>query len=140
MRDIYSCPECGAALVDEKNCWQQLEEILSWEYQFPELLAQHFLTVAIYNIQHPSQFSDEAVQMLRRAFVEKVGRATPTSQIRLEFARRYEGSKKILKPESERKVVFREWKMTIADVYLPQDAKGTASRVRAWAQAPRAEL
>lgn len=135
-----SCPECGAAMVNEKNCWQQFEEILSWEHQFPELLARHFFTVATYNIQHPSRFAEEAVEMLRSAFVRIVDQPSSVAQIRKEFARAYEGSKKVLRPESAREIVRRRWQKTIADVYVPQDPQGAASRVEAWAQATRAEL
>jgi hypothetical protein len=39
----------------------------------------------------------------------------------------------VLKPESERQPVLRQWSMAIADVYLPEQPEGAADRVRAWA-------
>jgi hypothetical protein len=39
----------------------------------------------------------------------------------------------VLKPEAERQPVLRQWTMTIADVYLPDQPQGAAERVRAWA-------
>ncbi len=59
--DIETCPECGARSVNGMNCWEQLGLLLAWEYDDPELQAEHFLTVAAYNLQHPAQFTDEAL-------------------------------------------------------------------------------
>ncbi|NTU83156.1 MAG: hypothetical protein HGA45_27925 [Chloroflexales bacterium] len=46
----------------------------------------------------------------------------------------------MLKPEGERKPVLGQWRMTIADVYLPDQPGGAAGRVRQWAAAIRSEL
>jgi hypothetical protein len=45
-----TCPECGAPPVDDLDCGGQLGGIIAWEWQDPELMAQHFLTVASYNL------------------------------------------------------------------------------------------
>ena len=52
------CPECGGPRVNGLTCWEQLGMIGVWEFQDPELMAEHFLTVASYNLQHPAQFTD----------------------------------------------------------------------------------
>jgi hypothetical protein len=61
---IETCPQCGAPTVEGLDCWGQLCAILSWEWQDPELLAVHFLTIASYNLQHPVQFEEKAIDGL----------------------------------------------------------------------------
>ncbi len=56
-----TCLECGAASVDGMNCWEQFGAVIAWEFQNPELFAEHFLTVSSYNLQHPAQFTEEAL-------------------------------------------------------------------------------
>jgi hypothetical protein len=51
------CAECGAPRVSGMTCWEMLGAIIAWEYHDPALLAEHFLTVASYNLQHPAQFT-----------------------------------------------------------------------------------
>jgi hypothetical protein len=137
---ITACPECGAPAVNGMNCWEQLGGIIAWEYDDPELMAEHFLTVAGYNLQHPAQFTGEAIAGLRTAFIEQLDKGTDVSYIRRRNAEAYGGEKRVLKPESERHPVLRHWKMTIADVFLPDQPLGAAGRVRAWAAAIRSQL
>lgn len=140
MEPRITCPECGAAMVDGLSCWEQLGALLAWEWQDPALLAQHFLTVASYNLQHPARFTDAAITGLRAAFIEHVDQGLPVELIRQQISRSAEGSQRVLKDEVEHSPVFRTWPMTIADVYLPDQPNGAADRVRRWAAAIRAEL
>ncbi len=134
------CPECGAKVVEGMSCWEQLGMIIAWEYNDPELQAEHFLTVAAYNLQHPAQFTDEAIAGLRTAFMERLEKNISLTWIRRRTARANEGSKRVRRPESERQIRQRHWHMTIADVYLPNQPQGAAGRVRAWAVAIRNEI
>ncbi len=138
--EIARCPECGATRVNGLTCWEQLGMIGVWEFQDPELYAEHFLTVAAYNLQHPTQFTDEALAGLRASFIDRLDNNTPTQEIRRRAGRAYQGNKRVLKDESERKSVLRRWSMTIADVYIPDKPEGAAARVRAWAASIRKEL
>ncbi len=122
------------------TCWEQLGAILGWESQDPELSAQHFLTVACYNLQHPAQFADEAIEGLRVSFVEHLDKDLPVAEIRRRNAKAYQGKKRVLKPEAERHPVLRHWSKTIVDVYIPDRPEGAAQRVREWAAAVRLEL
>jgi hypothetical protein len=122
------------------TCWEQLGAISSWEFQDPELLAEHFLTVASYNLQHPAQFTDEALAGLRVAFIDRLDKGISTEELRRRTARIYDGPKRVLRPEAERRPVLRRWPMTIADVYIPDQPTGAAERVRRWAAAIRSEL
>ena len=76
------CPECGAPAVVGLNCWDLLSCVLAWEAQDAELAAEHFLTVATYNLQHPAQFDDEAIAALRAAFVDHLDKGLPVAEIR----------------------------------------------------------
>jgi hypothetical protein len=134
------CPECGAPNVNGMNCWEQLAAILGWESQDPELAAEHFLTVASYNLQHPAQFTDEALAGLRIAFIDRLDRGVPPHVLRQRAASAYNGKKRVLRRESERQHVLRQWRMTIAEVYLPDQPQEAAERVRRWAAAIRSEL
>lgn len=134
------CPECGASWANGMDCWEQLGWLLGWEADDPELLAEHFVTVSCYNLQHPAQFTDEALAGLCAAFIEHLDHGLPVPEIRRRNARTYEGSKRVRKPEAERRPVLRRWPMTIADVYIPDHPEGAAQRVRDWAAAIRSEL
>ena len=138
--DRSACPECGAPRVEGLTCWEQLGMLISWEGDDPELAAEHFLTVATYNLQHPAQFTDEAIAGLRSAFVDRVDRGVSVQEIRARIGRASAGSKRVLRPEAERCPVLKAWSRTIADVYLPGRPDGAAARVRDWAAAVRREL
>lgn len=128
-----TCPECGAPLVEGMICWEQLGAILAWEWQDPELQAQHFLTVAAYNLQHPAQFTNETIDGLRHHFIEHLDTGLPVAEIRRRVGQTTAGHVRVLKPAAERRPVLRRWPMTIANVYLPDQPEGTAARVKAWA-------
>lgn len=134
------CPECGAPSVDGFTCWEQLGAILAWEWQDPELGAVHFLTVASYNLQHPAQFTDEALAGLREQFIAHLDEGVPVSEIRRRVGRAAAGAVRVLKPEAERRRMLRRWLMTVADVYIPEQPKGAADRVKRWAACIREEL
>lgn len=134
------CPECDAPRVDGMTCWEQLGAILAWEYSDPELAAEHFLTVASYNLQHPAQFTDEAVAGLRTAYVLHLDEHMAVTEIVRRAATAYAGEKRVRKAAAEQQPLLRHWRMTVADVYLPDQPQGAAARVRAWAAAIRGEL
>src|SRR5262245_41851918 len=114
--------------------------ILAWEYDDPELQAEHFLTVAAYNLQHSAQFTEQALEWLRAAFVERLDRGVPVEELRRRAASAYAGERRVLKAPTERRPAPRRWPLTIADVYLPDQPAGAADRVRDWAAAIRLEL
>lgn len=135
-----NCNECGAPLVDGMNCREQLGAIGAWEFQDPALIAEHFLTVASYNLQHPAQFTDEALAGLRIAFIDYLDYCVSAQTLRQRASRAYEGKRRVLKDEADRQPVLRYWGMTIADVYLPDQPQGAVDRVRAWAATIRSQL
>jgi hypothetical protein len=64
------------------TCWEQLGLLFTWEWNDPTLQAEHFLTVAAYNLQHPAQFTDEALAGLRALFIEHLDNDLPITEIR----------------------------------------------------------
>jgi hypothetical protein len=96
--DRSPCRECGAPRVEGLTCWEQLGMLIAWEADDPDLLAEHFLTVATYNLQHPAQFTNEAVAGLRAAFVDRLDRGATVQEIRARIGRASAGSKRVLRP------------------------------------------
>ena len=136
----HNCAECGAPRIENLNCWEQLGILLSWEWEDPELRALHFLTVSSYNLQHPAQFTAEALEGLRQLFIEYLDNELPVAEIRRRVARETAGNKRVLKKEDERKRVSRQWTRTIAEVYIPNQPSGAPGRVREWATSIRNDL
>ena len=128
-----ACPECGAPRVNGLTCWEMLGALIAWEYDDPELQAEHFLTVASYNLQHPAQFTETALAGLQAVFIERLDHGLGIAEIRRRVGKAAAGATRVLKPEAERQPVPRQWSMTIADVYLPDRPKGAAGRAHAWA-------
>lgn len=122
------------------SCWEQFGAILAWEWQYPELQALHFLTVAAYNLQHPAQFRDTTLTALRAAFIDYLDNDTTIDEIRARISRLMEGKPRVLRLEAERRPMLRRWRMTIADVYLSGQPEGAVQRVIAWAASLRSEL
>lgn len=135
-----ACPECGAPPRDGLDCWEQLGILLAWEWDDPELQAEHFLTVACYNLQHPARFTDATLAGLRAALFERLDRGAAVAELRRRMAGGFEGPTPVLKDVSARQPVLRAWPMTLADVYLPEQLEGAAARVRAWAATIREAL
>ena len=137
---VERCPECGGLLRDGLSCWEQLGRVCAWEVDDPALQAEHFLTVAAFNLQHPSLFTDEALAGLRAVFIAHLDEGLPLSEIRRRVGQAAGGKTRVRRPEGERRPVLRPWPLTIADVYLPDQPAGAATRVRAWAASIRERL
>jgi Family of unknown function (DUF5946) len=136
----YHCPECGAPRVNAMTCWEMLGMLIAWEYDDPELQAEHFLTVASYNLQHPAKFTEATLADLQAVFIERLDHGLGIAEIRRRVGKAAAGATRVLKPETERRPVLRQWAMTIADVHLPEQPAGAAERVRAWAAVIRRGL
>ncbi len=129
--NVALCLECGAPTINGMSCWEQLGLLIAWEHQDSELQAEHFLIVASYNLQHPAQFTDEALMALRAAFIERLDSGLSIAEIRRRVGKAAEGKRRVLRDEAERRPILRAWSMTIADVYIPDQPQGAAQRVRA---------
>ncbi len=138
--DRVGCAECGAPPIDTLTCWDQLGLLIAWEYDDPELQAEHFLTVASYNLQHPAQFTDDAIASVRTVFIAYLDTGVALADIRRRIGRAFAGTKRVLNDERTRQPTRRSWRMTMGDVYIPDMPTGAAARVRAWAASIRTEL
>lgn len=136
------CPECGAPLTHNMNCYGLLGAIISWEYDDPDLLSEHFKTVSCYNLQHPAKFTEEAIEGLKKVFIEHLDNGLTVEQIRKIHAQSYGGNKRVLKDASKMCPVEpgQKPKMTIADVYSEGCKEKAAQRVRKRAESIREEL
>lgn len=135
-----TCPECGALLADGMSCQDMLGAIIAWEAQDAELLNEHFLTVAAYNLQHPAQFTEAAIDGLRVVFAERLDHNLGIAEIRRRIGGAAAGTARVLKPEEERQPMLRRWSRTVADVYDADHPQGAAGRVRLWAASIRLEM
>lgn len=134
------CPECGNPYQDGLTCEEQFHYVLSWEWHDLALSAKHFLTVASYNLQHPSQFTVESLAALQTIFITHLDEGVPIDQLRRRMARHADGSQRVVVPVAERQPVLRTWPLTIAHVYHANQPDGAAERVQAWAEAIRTAL
>ena len=135
-----ACPECGAPRVDGLECWDMLGQLIAWEADDAELRAEHFLTVASYNLQHPARFTDDAIAGLRQSYVDYLDRGMSIPEIRRRASAAFDGPKRVRREESSLRPALRTWPMTIADVYATGGPTGAAARVRAWARGIRIAL
>ena len=144
MTDIdattHTCPECGAPRVDGLACFDMFGQLLAWEVDDAELRAEHFLTVASYNLQHPAKFTDEAIAGLRQSYDDYLDRGIPLAELRRRASAAVEGSKRVRRDEASVRPVLRAWPMTVADVYHGCRVEGAAERVRSWAREIRREI
>lgn len=134
------CPECGAPRVDGLGCWDLLGQLIAWEVDDVELRGEHFLTVASYNLQHPARFTDDAIDGLRKSYVDYLDRGISVAEIRRRASAAFEGTKRVHRDEASVRPVLRTWSMTIADVYHGGEPRGAAERVRRWARQIRRAL
>ena len=134
------CPECGAPRVDGLDCRAQRDAILGWESNDPDLHAEHFLTVATFNVQHPAAFTDAALAALHAGFVEYLDGRVDVATLRRRASAAFEGARRVMRPGAERRPTLRRWRVTVADVYHRDQPEGAVVRLRAWAASVRAEL
>lgn len=132
-----SCPECGAP-IRTLACRERLDLLLAWEWEDEQLRALHFLTVASFNLQHPSPFTDEAITGLQAAFRGYLDGDLTIADIR-RGAAALNGSQRVRRAVPARGASA-AWTMTIDAVAQPDQPSGAAARVRAWAQAIRRDL
>ena len=135
-----NCPECGAPMVDGKGCRDLLAAILGWESADTELFSLHFYTVAAFNLQHPAQFTEEALHELRGVFVEALDGNAPIEALARRTGTTFQGDKRGPQEEDERNPVGKSWTVTAADVFGGGRPEGAAYRVRRWATSVRGEM
>jgi hypothetical protein len=128
--------------VEGKTCREAFEELISREFQDPVCGQVHHLTVLCYDLQHPLQFTREALEWSRAALQAAVEQGVSPVELR-RFARRQFSGK--AKPKVTRQAQPEEaaprihWRMTALDV-LGESAEGHNQRVEAWARSVLEDL
>ena len=130
----HATDDCCPENAREARCrWAELlgtvgGVLLAWEWQEPELLAQHFLTVAFLQLATPGAVHRRRHRQPAQLFIAHLDQGLAVAEIRLRVAQRAAGTVRVLKPENERRPMLRHWAMTIADVCIP-DQPGRGQRV-----------
>ncbi len=70
MEPVEKCPECGSAWPNGITCRDHFEQMLAWEFEYPEVNTVHHLTVVCYHLQHPSLYSPEGLRGAMRLLAE----------------------------------------------------------------------
>lgn len=131
MQEAGTCPRCGAL---GGSCEEVFHKILAMEYDSPRLLAEHFKTVACYNIQHPSIYTSEVIEGLCASLRAHLEEGVEVAEIRRRNSRLYEGDRRVRRQPAEVTVELHRWPMTIRDVWIEGDGDAAAQKVVEWAQ------
>jgi hypothetical protein len=135
------CPECGAPDKDGKSCREQYEAMLAYEYENPESYgAAHHLTVACYNLQHPSGFTAPALAWLRSSLTAAMDAGQSSQEWLVRARAQFQGKNKVKVVRSPSEpVIGAAWSMTAADVSLGGPSEYLAG-IHAWARSILADL
>jgi hypothetical protein len=142
---VSTCPECGAALDTGRTCRDYFNDLLALEWQIeggPGARA-HFLAVASYNLQHPSQFTGEMLAGLRQTLADVLaGRAT-IADARSRARAATDGPTRVRRRSGDADHPPEhwptQWPMTIRDV-CAVPASRYLEQVQAWAASVDASL
>jgi hypothetical protein len=138
MEPLQRCPECGAAWPGGITCRDHFEQILAWEFEYPEVFIVHHLTVVCYHIQHPSLYSPEGLRgaiRLLAGFLD--GGITPQEVRRRDSQKLDSGVRKFkIKGTPASHGIYPtpvHWTMTAADVIAGEPARYDQN-VKKWAR------
>lgn len=139
-----TCPECGAALDDEKDTCQSIfDSFLVLEFTDPAYGAVHMLTVACFMIQH-GRYSDPALAWIEQQLRAYLEDDAPVEQIRRQAAKETrQGTRtwKVTRQPGEPPLAEIAWSMTIADVAQQyHDAESYCALVKDWARITLKEM
>jgi hypothetical protein len=139
------CAECGATLEPARACRDYFNDLLALEWQVPggPGTKAHFLAVASYNLQHPSDFTPAMLSGLRTTLSDVLaGRASIEEA--LDRARKTtDGSTRVRRrpgdvgrPQEDWPT---RWPMTVRDV-CSVPVSSYLEQVQAWATSVDATL
>ncbi len=129
-----ACPECGSVPIGGLTCRQAFEAALALEYENPAVFGRvHPFTVTCYNLQHPSLFTPEALELMEKGLHELVAGDIQPADLRAAMGRTFSGNQKVLRKEPAL-ARLRRWQRTTADLVLDQGAEAFVESVRLWAR------
>ncbi|MDL2215486.1 DUF5946 family protein [Ruminococcaceae bacterium OttesenSCG-928-N02] len=117
------CLECGGHSVQGLTCWQMMQYPLAWEHNDPKLYELHFWLVSCYMLQHPSNYTSQGHDALKKLFYDAYKNDWQTSYI-LKANREMTRNMKITNPipNEKRKRKLVRWPVTIRDIYAGGEA------------------
>ncbi|MFS0724961.1 DUF5946 family protein [Paenibacillus sp. 1P07SE] len=135
------CSECGAKEPGGLTCYDLFGYPLAWEHEDPALYALHFWLVSCYMIQHPSYYTEEGYRHMIQLFKDAYDHKWDTPYI---LRRNRELVGRIGKitspiPDQDRVRKFRQWSMTIEDIYLGGEQHAIAN-IALWKDRVRGDL
>lgn len=141
MMEYGKCIECGAKETDGFSCYDMFQFPLVWEHNDPELYALHFWLVSSYMIQHPSNYTEEGYKLMINLFTEAYDNEWHTDYILRKNRDLVSKIDKITNPlpNNKRKRIFRNWSMTIEDIYLSGE-ENAMKKIKKWTEQVRKDL
>lgn len=123
-----------------RTCRQAFEAALALEFENPAVFGRvHHLTVTCYNLQHPHQFTPEALKLMNKGLRALVAGEIQPGDLRAAMGRTFSGSRKVLRqdPTPPR---LHPWRLTTADLALDSGPEAFIASVRRWASSIVEEL
>ena len=136
MTDTPTCPECGAALVDDQSCQDIFHACLALEFSDPAYGAVHNLTVPAYYLQHPSLLSQKGWEQMRTTLAGFLVDGVSVGQMRQQVKVSLDSGQRdfSLRKGEPMELTGITWARTIANICL-DDAEIYRTDIRRWAQA-----
>jgi hypothetical protein len=133
-----ACGDCGAQLDPGRICRDYFNDLLALEGQVPGGPGNtaHFLAVASYNLQHPSDFTPEVLAGLRETFSDVLGGRATVADALARARKATDGSTRVLRrpgdPATRPNGWPSRWGMTVRDV-CDVPVSRYLQQVQAWA-------
>lgn len=80
------CPECGADWSDGNTCTDHFHMMLYWELEYL-LYDVHHLMVICYHLQHPSLYSPDGLNFVKRQLVQFVEEGVTPQAMRRQISK-----------------------------------------------------
>jgi Family of unknown function (DUF5946) len=140
------CHECGASQPSGAECRSCFDLLLAFENERPEVFAAvHHLTVATFFLQHPSDYTSEALASWHTLLVDALDGRASARELQRRHSVQYAGARRVRMPGiGIPKQWPRSWPITVSGVINPLEPLPLndvyVERARAWAAATRATL
>jgi hypothetical protein len=135
FNSLPACHQCGGLPMDGKSCREKFEDALALEFGDPVIFsAVHHITVICYNIQHPYDFSEEALEWMKSTLRSIIVDELTGADVREQARKKYNGGIKVKsKASSDKMNAKMNWSMTIMDVRT-DNAEVYTKDIKTWAK------
>jgi len=142
--DVQVCPGCGSRLaavggpthaymISSTACWAAFNAVIAREFENPDLMPVHRMSVDAWAVQHPGDGSRRAIQ--------SVGLHLARLWVQLDRGLEGEAANRVMSGFARRKAELPElpprtcYTMTVADVIAAEEPSAHRAGVRQWAEA-----